>query len=264
MLLGGKPVPEGCHHDFSARLEGANGERIDVMFPLGARELLLPPGTWDYVILQNGNELHRIETVRVDPGIEVHDARFMDFDWSKFAVLVTLRIEDKDGKPLDDCTVWHEMGDTSSGFSPSKGVAHLLLPKDGGRVRIEPEDKAFAALPLGVVTQDQHVRLGQGPRLTVALSRVPELPQGVQLLALVGESHDGRVLDATGTAELWLAGPGDCTVTLGVRSGNSTHVVSSVQKTIDVPAGGATLKLDLDAAATAAITAAAKAAATGR
>ena len=59
---------------------------------------------------------------------------------------------------------------------------HYLVPAAGGNLRVEPRDKTVATVHLGVVTGEHVVRLGAGPRLAVALSKPPRLPEGARLL----------------------------------------------------------------------------------
>ncbi|MBL8752067.1 MAG: carboxypeptidase regulatory-like domain-containing protein [Planctomycetes bacterium] len=155
-------LPSGFQCDFSARLEPATGETSAVElddFLTGGDELLLPPGHWHLVVREGEHELHRIPDVRIDPAIENHDARFLDFDWRCFATLATIKVVDAAGKPTEACTVWHDYESLGSGTSPDDGIVHWLVPKDGARFRVQPNDSAKKEVDLGVVTGEHTVRI---------------------------------------------------------------------------------------------------------
>jgi hypothetical protein len=248
-------LPSGFHCGFGLRLEpaGGDGERLELELRLRGSELLLPAGHWHFVVHESGQELHRLENVRVDAGIEVHDARFMQFDWQAFAALVTIRIEDKDGKPLDACTVWHEYGGRAIGRQPSDGVIRLLVPKEGATMRVEAQDKSYAMVQLGTVTGEHVVRLGSGPRLEARLAAMPRLPEGGMLVAFVDNQGAGVPFDQHGKLTAWLAEPGEHRLRFGLRRGNTTHRLGVSTQPFEVPAGGHTLQLDLPAGLQAAI-----------
>ena len=241
-------LPKEMQTDFDVRLHPANdrGEVVELPnFPFGGDEVQLPPGHWHLVFHENGQERHRLDDVHVDPGIEVHDPRFMNFDWRAFAVLVTVRVEDKSGKPCDACTVWHHYGNVGSGRSPDGGRVGWLLPKDGGRISVEPDDQKLGTIELGVVTTDQIVRLGTGPALRIELSATPTLPSGVTLVAVVGAEHAGVAFDAEGKTMLWLPEPGEHQVQLAVRRDGTNHMLRMDPPRCDVPPGGYTLKISI-------------------
>ncbi|HEX6810735.1 MAG TPA: hypothetical protein VF384_03840 [Planctomycetota bacterium] len=252
-LAPGLPGEFQC--DFDLRLEPASGdgEAIELDRRLHGRELLLPAGHWHFVVLENGQELHRVENVHVDAGIEVHDARFMQFDWQAFAALVTIRVEDKDGKPFDACTVWHQYGGRGSGSGPTDGVIRWLVRKEGGTMRVEAHDKSYATVQLGRITGEHVVRLGAGPRLEARLAAIPRLPQGGVLVAFVTDQGAGVPFDQHGKLTLWLAEPGGHRLRFGLRLGTTTYVLDVATQAFEVPAGGHTLQLDLPAGLQAAI-----------
>ncbi len=238
-------LPDDVANDFDLRLEpvSSGGERIDLDLTLDAGELLLPAGHWSVVVLEGEREIHRIDGVRVDAGVEVHDPRFMAFDWRAFAALVTIRVEHRDGKPTDACTVWRQYGSRGSGRRPAGGVSQWLVPADGGAMRVEPEDQNIATVQLGTVTGEHVVRLGSGPRLQVALSRLPRVPAGAKLMLHVDDHHEGVPFDDHGTAALWLPEPGEHHVALSVCIGHARHMLPGDPQACEVPAAGHTLRI---------------------
>jgi hypothetical protein len=240
-------LPDDVAHSFDVRLEPADGDRRDAIrldLQLRGSELLLPAGHWSFVVIEDEREVHRIDGVRVDAGIEVHDPRFMAFDWRAFAALTTVRVQDRAGVPTDACTVWYQYGSRGRGHQLTGGVGHFLVPTAaGGTLRVEPRDKSIATVHLGTVTGEHVVRLGSGPRLAVTLSALPRLPAGATLLLHGGLDHDGVPFDEHGKATLWLAEPGELRVMLSVRIGHTRHVLSEHAVTCDVPAAGRTLTI---------------------
>lgn len=215
-------LPSDLHTRIRYRLDPASGEgeRIELQ-SLGQHLLYVPPGRWNFVAHLDGNELLNLPDLRADSGVETHDPRFMAFDWRAYASLAKVTVLDAKGAPCDECNVWLRNGGNGSGRMPTNGVLHVLLPKDGGRVDIEPRDKKIASIDLGVVTEDQVVVLGGGPPLLVTLSPMPKLPEGVELV-LVLESGDSVPFDASGSAAIVLPGAGPCAPKISVRKGTTT------------------------------------------
>jgi hypothetical protein len=242
-------LPDGGWCDFDTHLEPASGDGapIEVDLQFTAKEWLLPAGDWHLVFKDGNQELHRLERLHVDAGIETHDPRCMAFDWQAFAALVSIRVEDKDGKPTDACTVWHHYGvgnSSGSGRGPGGGMAYCLVPKAGGLMSIEPSDKKLAKIELGSITGQHVVRLGCGPRLRVELSASPRLPAGAELVLMLGEEHDGRPFDAAGCAEVWLPAPGQALPRIAIRVHQSDDTVWQ-GPSCEVPAGGLVIPLDV-------------------
>ena len=230
---------------FYAHLEPANGigPRVEVLFALQNPAVLMPAGDWHFVIRFGDREVHRLDNVHAEAGIETHDPRFMDFDWRAFATLVTVRVCDEKGQPTDDCTVWHERGGSGHGGKPQGGAMQLLLPKDGARVQVQPGDPRYAPIDLGAVTTDQVVRIGGGAQLRAHLAKLPTLPDGVQLLLRTSDTHAGEPFDAQGNAVVWLPSAGPCRPKLGLRQGTQTTFLAIPLETIEVPAGGMNLAI---------------------
>jgi hypothetical protein len=215
-------LPADLHTRIRYRLEPASGEgdRVELQ-SLTPNELHVPPGHWHFVAHHDGKELLRLENLRAESGVETHDPRFMAFDWRAYAIAVKVTVRDSKGEPCDQCTVWVRNGGSGSGRSPTNGVLHLLLPKDGGRVDIEPRDQKIAKVDLGVVTEDQVVVLGGGTPLSVTLSPMPKLPEGVELL-LVLDGGESVPFDASGSAVIVMPGAGPCAPKISVRKGELT------------------------------------------
>jgi hypothetical protein len=231
------------------RLEPASGEGAKVELPVSfdQRELQAPPGHWHFVVHHHGEELLRLPDLRCDSGVETHDPRFMAFDWRAFAIHVAIKVLDANGRPTDECTVWLRHRGSGQGMSPTNGTMHLLLPKAGGSVDIEPRDKKIAKIDLGVVTEDQVVVLGGGPPLTVTLSPMPKLPEGVEIVLAVGDS-DAVAFDGKGTALLVLPAVGSYTPRISLRKGNTT--MGPMQwslPALDVPKEGKKLTVEVTA-----------------
>jgi hypothetical protein len=244
-------LKQGALSMIGYRLEPASGQGPKVALELARRlsepEFLAPPGHWHFVAHLHGEELLRLPDLRCDSGVETHDPRFMAFDWRAYAILVALTVRDGAGQPTDDCTVWLRHRGSGMGSSPTNGVAHLLLPKAGGSVDIAPNDKKIAKIDLGVVTEDQVVVLGGGPPLTVTLSPMPQLPEGVEIVLAVGDS-DAVAFDGKGSALLVLPAVGSYTPRISLRKGNTT--MGPMQwslPALDVPKEGKKLAVEVTA-----------------
>jgi hypothetical protein len=216
----------------------SNHAKVELATRFRGDPLLLPAGHWHIVLYFDGREVHRIEDVRVDAGVECHDPRFMAFDWQPFASLVTLRIEGPAGEPVDDCLVWHE----SAGARPTQGMVRWLVP-NGGILHVVPHNPVFASEHVAVVPGEQVLRLGSGPRLVVQLTEPPVLADGHELVAFFGDDR-GIAFDRDGRCEVLLACPGPRDLRLGLRRGTRTTGLGDLPA-IDVPAGGLTHRLEL-------------------
>ena len=258
MRFGRQGLPDALYQDFSLRLEPVTGagESIEFHLDLESPALYLPPGHWHCQFRFNKQEVHRFEHVRVEPGIECHDPRFMEFDWRAFATLVTIRVEEPSGKPCDECTVWHHYGNTLSGAGPQHGVHVRLLPLAGGDLRVAHDAKLWPEIRLGIVNSDQHVRFGAGPRVQVACPAAPALPPGAGLVVSVGAVE--AVLDPRHEAVLWLPAPGPHPVRLFVCRGNTKVPVAAELPPCEALPGGARLTITIDPQLQAAIDSAAR------
>lgn len=242
-------LPADLHTRIRYRLEPANGEGDRVELPsLTPNELHVPAGHWHFVAYHDGMELLRLENLRAESGVETHDPRFMAFDWRAYAIVVKVTVRDSKGEPCDQCTVWVRNGGSGSGRSPTNGVLHLLLPKDGGKVDIEPRDHAIAGVDLGVITEDQVVVLGGGPRLTVTLTPMPKLPEDAQLLLVVGADGNSVPFDGNGKATVSLPKAGVFTPRLDVRKGDVSSGSPKLQlPAIEVPKEGKQCEVEMTA-----------------
>ena len=244
----GADLPSDLHTRIRYRLEPASGEgeRIDLQ-SLGAHVLYVPPGRWNFVAHLDGRELLELPDLRADSGVETHDPRFMAFDWRAYAVLVNVTVRDAKGAPCDDCNVWLRNGRSGSARRPTNGLLHVLLPKDGARIDIEPNDKKIASIDLGVVTEDQVVVLGGGPPLVVTIAPKPKLPEGVELL-LVLANGDPVPFDANGAAVIVLPEAGAFTPRLSLRKGNTTiGPMNLALPSFDVPKAGKKVAIEVTA-----------------
>lgn len=232
------------------RLEPASGEgpKVELMVALHQREVLVPPGHWHFVAHIHGEELLRLPDLRCDSGVETHDPRFMAFDWRAYANHVAIKVLDAAGRPTDECTVWMRHQGSGQGTAPTNGIVHLLLPKAGGNVDVEAQDKKIAKVDLGVVTEDQVVVLGGGPPLTVNVAPVPKLPDGFVLLVRVDKDDDGIPLDDKGSATIVVPKAGSFTPVFAVRKDNGTVAMNWQLDAVEVPAAGAKVDVELTAA----------------
>lgn len=238
MRFAARGLPAGLSSDFSFHLESTvEGIRpVDFLPDLDGKELRFPPGTWNVVIRCIDREVHRIDDVRGDAGIENHDPRFMDFDWQAFATLVSVRVEDRHGAPTNACTIWRRYRGASCGSPPTNGVLHLLMPKDGYSVSIEREDEKIR-IELGQISGEHVVRLGCGPLLTVALDKAPTLPEGAVLVLQAGKGTEAVAFDAEHRARIWLPETGEHVLKLGLRRGTETAMLPW-QQTVEAGASG--------------------------
>lgn len=245
--FGAADLPPGVDSAFETYCERADAPevRVPIAFDPSTKALLLPPGTWDFVVTIDDQEIERLPRVIAESGIETHDPRFMFFDWRSFASVVTLHVQGPDGKPTDACTVWRRYRNGASGRSPSDGVFRMLVAKDGAHITVEAEDATLRELDLGVVTGEHTVRLGAGPLLTVALSAAPALPDGVALVVAADAGGAPVAFDAAQTARLWLPAVGRCAPRLAVRKGERSVPVDFALPAVDVPAAGHCMQVAL-------------------
>jgi hypothetical protein len=242
----GWDLPPDLTTTITYRLEPAAGEgsTFDLQLAAGQRELLVPPGHWHFVVRHDDRELLRLPDLHTQGGIETHDPRFMQFDWRAFAVAVEIAVRDPDGKPTNACMVSQVHKGRSRGSMPRNGVVHLMLPKDGGRVVIAPNDKMIAKIDLGLVTEDQVVVLGGGPPLTLTLAPMPKLPDGCELVVAIGDDIEVP-FDAKGTATVLLPKTGSYVPILGVKRDRSVHRLDWKLPAADVPASGAKVAIEI-------------------
>lgn len=242
----GWDLPQGLITMIEYRLEpAAGGPPFDLQLAPGQRELMVPPGHWDFVVRWHDRELLRLPDLHAQSGIETHDPRFMQFDWRAYAVAVEIAVRDTDGKPTNACKV--RQGQTngrSRSSSPANGVVNLLLPKEGARVEVEPHDDALVKHELGRVNTNQVVVLGGGPRLTLTLAPMPALPTDCELVLQTGRDR-GLPFDAAGKATLVLPEAASYTPTIAVRVGEQLRPLDWNLPAIDVPASGAKAPIEL-------------------
>lgn len=242
--LGGSVLGPISYH-----LVAASGDRPSVHLPLefDAATLFVPPGHWHFVARREGGELLRLPDLRCESGIELHDARFLAFDWRAYAIRVDVEVHDPAGHPCDDCVVWIRRRSGRSATLPLHGLVRLLLPKDGVDLDVTPNDPTLAPIALAQVTTNQTVVVGGGPKLTVMLQPLVMLPATVSL-----ELHlDDRIamrFDPNGVATVVLPKAGSYQPTLRVRGARSTFVCTGLNlAALDVPAAGRKFVLELTA-----------------
>lgn len=230
---------------FTYRLQpGDGGSSLELPFSPADRELWIPPGRWNFLVMAHKEEVLRLTDLHGASGVETHDPRFMAFDWRAFATLVECRLRDPAGTPSDACTIWvHDQG-TSRRVWPNGGVVRMLLPKHGAEVRIEPHDARLAKSTLRAVTQDQDFVLGGVP-VQVTLQPMPKLPPDVQLLLAI-DGGESVVFDANGVATGIAATAGSFEATIHVRRPRHHPEELDWQlPRVDVPKGGTQVAVPL-------------------
>lgn len=201
---------------FTYRLQPADGGRsFELPFSPADRELMIPPGRWNFLVMGHKEEVLRLTDLHGASGIETHDPRFMAFDWRAFATLVECRLRDPSGTPSDAGTIWVRDQGTSRRVWPRGGVVRLLLPKHGADIRIEPHDVSLAKSTLRAVTQDQDVVLGGVP-VKVTLQPMPKLPPDAQLVLAIDDG-DSVAFDANGVATAIAPTAGSFEATIRLR-----------------------------------------------
>ena len=171
----------------------------------------------------------------------------MLMEWRSFLKLVTIEVQEEDGVVADSVRVSRHFDAGPTSHHDTDGLLRMLLPRTGGQLTIHPWTRRDVGdIELGLVTGDQIVRFGSGPRLLVALDAVPAMPAGAELLVEVGEAS--QPLDARGRAALWLPKPGRWQARLLVKRGEQRAPVGTLQGPVDVPVGGAELAHKLDGA----------------
>lgn len=242
----GWDLPEGLITMIDYRLESREGAGPPFGLHLapGQRELVVPPGHWDFVVRWHDRELLRLPDLHAQSGIETHDPRFMQFDWRAYAVAVEIAVRDTDGKPTNACSVSQGHNGRSRSSKPANGVVNLLLPKDGARVEVEPDDGALVKHELGRVNTNQVVVIGGGVPLNLTLSPLPQLPAGCELMLHTGRDRNVR-FDAEGRATLVLPDAGSYTPTVAVQIGDQLRPLDWKLAAVDVPASGAKVAIEV-------------------
>lgn len=197
------------------------------------RELWIPPNGWSLVPQSNGHAL-----VRWTPATAA-----APFDWHAFARIVELRLVDHAGHLIPDVRVvdratrvWHR---------PANGRVRLLVPHHGGSVDVCPSHGSLPTLSLFGLDTDRTVVLDLRPQLTLRLRPQPQLPTGVELVLAIGDG-DGVPFAADGVAALPAPQAGEFVPTIRVRRGDDRGQPLDWQlPEIDVPAGGASIAVEL-------------------
>lgn len=203
-------VPDGTVALLRLRGREKNGARFEQTLPAPQGLLQLPAGTWDFVVV-GVDEVMAIDGVKAEAGIDNHDPRLMQLDWSAFATLATLHLVPVEGQPLPACQVKVGLGNGLLGCR--SGTVHLLLPKAGARVVVQPVSPQLRVVDLGVVTGDRTVQLQPAATLHLTLSAPPKLPDGLELRGLM-TVHDLDLMtppfrfDAAGKASCAIRGKG--------------------------------------------------------
>jgi hypothetical protein len=211
------------------------------VLPLTANELRVPEGTWD-LLLHFGDEARpalRIAGVAATSAIETHDARLMALDWRTFADVLSLRVEDPDGRPCDAASVHREVGpDRWNALPPLRaGRAEVLVAKGGVRVRVQPLDRALRTAELAAAAGERTVRLAPATRVTLRLEPMPVLPAGARLQAwLEHGNRPGIPVDvgADGRAVLFASHVGEMRLVLLFRVGNKGGSLPDAVTALDV------------------------------
>lgn len=216
----------------------AGGAPVFASLPTEDAELLVPEGRWRFVVRTPEGNVLEIPDLVCTAGETLHDPRFLDFDWSAFACLARIRIEDANGRPLPDVLLQAVFGRTTYTVSSPQGSAALLLPKPGARLRVATKDARLLPIDLGVVAGDRTVQVGKGPRLRWRPSQMPKLRPGHRLLLMAGVDHAGaRIDDADGTT-LQLSSPGRIELVLSVDGEGMGMGITGSSHVVDVPAAG--------------------------
>ena len=221
-------------------------EPVPVEVPFDGGDVFLPAGHWHLVVRHGDDELLRLEDLRAEAGIELHDPRCMALAWESFARLVTVRIERADGTPAGDAYLCVESNQVTMCDYVKQGQTRALLPKAGARASVAPLDARFLPIDLGVLDGDRVVRIGGGPTLRCVLSEPIELPPGIQLVLLVGDDHGGQPFDHERTAVLELQQPGALRPGLVLRRGHQSAPLADSQFDVDVPTAGLTHTIRVD------------------
>lgn len=223
------------------RLQPADGSTggVSVPFSPADRELLVPPGTWHFVLFGDTREaLHRVEDVHCPSGVEVHDARFLQFDWRTVAVLVELSLRDADGQPTDACAVWVRTTGSRRLPNATGGTLRLLLPPGGADLEFVPHDERLPKFLRRQVTTDQRIVVGEGPPLSVTLQPMPQLLPGLEL-RLAADDGKGVPFGDDDTATLVTTAGVPCEPRLYVYGPNSRlGPLPWPLPCVEVPAGG--------------------------
>lgn len=244
---------------FQCTRPDGTGEPVTAAFAPQDKELRLPEGRWDLSLsFSNGDEVARFDNVIADGGVENHDPRLMQLDWTKFASVATIHVEGPDGEPCDDCTVWHYVernggGRSGQGSSPSDGLARLLVPKEGGIITIDPRDKTLRSVDLGVFKGETTVKLLPAPKVRFVLTGLPKLPEGAAYVVTVRGSARSAPMnqleaDQDGVFTGCTRSTGSHSLQLMVRKGNTSWSVGQVKAGIEVGDAGVDQTIEIDEA----------------
>lgn len=149
-------LAHGCRLSCESATTGAPGAALN-RFRLSGDRILLPDGLWNLVFRRGQDEVYRIDNVLAVGGTEIHDPRLTQFDWRRLGNLVTVRVQDKLGRPTEACRITWIRASSTTKLRHRRGVVRLLLQPKGAHLRVEPGPGG--PIDLGVVTSDQVVRL---------------------------------------------------------------------------------------------------------
>ena len=224
--------------DFHLEATDGAAPSVPIEIDWQERQLLLPPGTWNFVVRSGEKEVARWPNLR--PG-SLDERRLDPFDWRSFARLVEVRIVDRSGAPARGCWV-HLRDSTFSGFAAN--VLRILTPHTGVDLDIRASGQE-GEVSLEDVAEDRTVVVGARPRLRVVLQPPPNPPPGVVLELAIGDG-DGVAFDEHFTAELPVESTGPVTPSVRVRSvGPHPATVVWQLPRVDVKKRGATLTFEI-------------------
>jgi len=168
-----------------------------------------------------------VENVHVEPGTPCRDPRLANIDLSQHVRVVKVTVLGPDKKPVE-ATVWQYRvrpgGSHGFGTGTRNGVAYLFLPKAGGKVSVQPQPTCLPQR-FPMLKGDVVVQLEPALRVRLQLNKLPKLPDGTALSAIVfpvvrtppaAGNNWGRhtvrnrvPVAAGGKVEFYTSGPGD-------------------------------------------------------
>jgi hypothetical protein len=130
-----------------------------------------------------------------------------------------------------------------------------MVPKDGGILTIDPQDKTLRSVDLGVFKGETTVKLLPAPKVRFVLTGLPKLPAGAAYVAtLHGSALNAPAsqleVDQDGVLAGCVRATGTYSVQLMVRQGNTSWSVGQVKAGIEVGDAGVEQTIELDEAMT--------------
>jgi len=154
----------------------------------------LASGTYNLKFEKRGG--FKIENVTVPKPGQPQDPRLQDIDWLKHFQVITTKVTNEAGTPLEICTVT-VLDESGRGVS-----GKTVWPKDGGIVRqiartgklqLRVESSGHLTRVVTGDIADRHIKLKSIAPIKVRIKGVPDLPVGLEVRLDVTDDRNSRI-----------------------------------------------------------------------